>query len=147
MSDQIDLSQITPQEFATLVSNSSDEEIETTVRAVGVETVLDRIFAGMQESFKPDAAKGQNFALGFVITDEGTQHPYQVRIADGTCVAERGLPEDARSTISTDVVSFAKLVAGKAQGPQLFMAGRLKVSGDLMFSAQIMNLFDRPSAS
>lgn len=146
MSDQIDLSQVTPQEFATLVSNSTDDEIETTVRAVGVEAVLDRVFAGMQENFRPDAAKGQTFGLGFVITDEGAQYPYQVRIADGTCVAERGLPQNARSTISTDVVSFAKLVSGQAQGPQLFMTGRLKVTGDLMFSAQIMNLFDRPSA-
>jgi hypothetical protein len=40
----------------------------------------------------------------------------------------------------------ADILFEEAQGPQLFMAGKLKVSGDLMFSTRIMSFFDQPKA-
>jgi putative sterol carrier protein len=48
--------------------------------------------------------------------------------------------------LTSGLVPFIKLVTGEAQGPQLFMAGKLKVSGDLMFSTRIMSFFDQPNA-
>jgi putative sterol carrier protein len=47
-------------------------------------------------------------------------------------------------TLTTDVLSFVKLTAGKAKGPQLFMTGKLKISGDLMFATRIMDFFEVP---
>jgi hypothetical protein len=38
----------------------------------------------------------------------------------------------------------AEMMKAWFQGPQLFMSGKLKVAGDLMFSAQIMNFFETP---
>jgi putative sterol carrier protein len=48
--------------------------------------------------------------------------------------------------LTADLVPFVKLVTGEAQGPALFMSGKLKVSGDLMFSTRIMTFFDQPKA-
>jgi putative sterol carrier protein len=39
-----------------------------------------------------------------------------------------------------------KLVTNNAQGVQLFMTGKLKVGGDLMFSQRIMTFFQPPKA-
>jgi putative sterol carrier protein len=47
-------------------------------------------------------------------------------------------------TLGTDVVSFAKLMAGKAQGPQLYMTGKLKIQGDLMLAQRMTTFFAPP---
>jgi putative sterol carrier protein len=148
MSDPvIDPTQVTPEQFAELVANADDEQIAQVVRSTGTEAVLDRIFEGMEQRFLPDKAQGVDAVVQFVITDEGNEHPYAVKISNGTCSIDKERADSPKVTITTDIVSFSKLVTGQAQGPQLFMAGKLKVSGDLMFSARIMNFFDRPKAS
>jgi len=145
MTDQpISAQDISPEQFAELVRSASDEDVLSVVRATGTEAVLDRIFEGMQERFKADAASAVTADVQFVITDEGNEHPYFVKIANGACETGKGTVDSPRTTITTDLVSFTRLIAGQAQGPQLFMAGKLKVAGDLMFSAQIMNFFDAP---
>jgi putative sterol carrier protein len=135
---------ITPEQFAELVRSAGDEDIVNVVHATGTEAVLDRIFQGMQERFLPDRAAPTTADVQFVITDDGAEHPYFVKIANGSCETGPGAVDDPRTTITTDLVSFTRLVSGQAQGPQLFMSGKLKVAGDLMFSAQIMNFFEAP---
>ena len=148
MSEQQDVTppEVTPEQFAQLVAGASDEEIASTIRSIGTDQVLDRIFQGMQERFLPQAAQGVDADIQFVVTDDGAEHPYVVSIQDGACTAARGTTGAPRVGLTTDLVSFAKLIAGTVQGPQLFMSGKLKVSGDLMFSTRIMTFFDRPSA-
>jgi hypothetical protein len=41
-------------------------------------------------------------------------------------------------------VSFAKLVTGKREGVQLFMLGRLRISGALPLAVRLNGFFDRP---
>lgn len=145
MTDQpISAQDITPEQFAELVRSASDEDIVSVVHATGTEAVLDRIFQGMKDRFLSDRAAAVTANVQFVIVDDGTEHPYFVKIAQGSCETGGGTVDDARTTITTDLVSFTRLVSGQAQGPQLFMSGKLKVAGDLMFSAQIMNFFETP---
>jgi len=40
-----------------------------------------------------------------------------------------------------DLVTFVRLIMGQAQGPQLFMTGKLKVAGDLMFAQRVSGFF------
>ena len=47
-------------------------------------------------------------------------------------------------TLKLDGVDFLKLVTGNAIGPMLFMSGKLKIEGDLMFAAQIQSMFTIP---
>ena len=37
--------------------------------------------------------------------------------------------------------TILRLIAGQAQGPQLFFSGKLKVTGDIMFSQQVSTFF------
>lgn len=115
-------------------------------RAVGTEQVLDRIFEGMQERFVPDKAQGVDAEIQWIVTDDGGEYTYLTTIGDGSCTISKETAEQPKVALRTDVVSFSKLITGQAQGPQLFMSGKLKVSGDLMFSQRITGFFVAPQA-
>jgi putative sterol carrier protein len=132
---------VTPEQFAALIKGASDEQIVETVRQSGTKEVLDRTFQGMQQAFAPEQAKGVDAVIQWVVADDGEEHAYTLTIKDGTCRMEPGPAESPRVTLSTDLVSFLRLIAGQAQGPQLFFSGKLKVTGDLMFSQQVSTFF------
>ena len=145
MADQ-QLNTVTPEQFAELVKNASDEDIATVIHQVGTKETLDRIFEGFEERFIPEKAEGVTADILFVIKDGETEYPYTVSIADGKCSTKDETTEDPKTALTTDLVSFAKLITGKEDGVRLFMGGKLRVSGDLMFSQRIMTFFNRPDA-
>ena len=76
-------------------------------------------------------------------SDGGLDH-YEVVLRDGTCTAGKDPQHEPRVTLTLDGVDFMRLVTGNAAGPMLFMSGKLKIEGDLMFSAQIQSMFTIP---
>ncbi len=144
MADEIDISNvdITPEQFAELVRNTSDDQIETGIRAAGIETVLDRIFEGMQSRFVPEKAADVDTTIQWVVTDQGNEYPYQFVVKNGACSQSRGRAESPRVTLTAGLVSFMRLIAGQENGVQLFMRGALKVGGDLLFSQRVQTFFD-----
>jgi putative sterol carrier protein len=146
MADQ-QIDAVTPEQFAELVSGASDEQIEEVVHAVGTKETLDRVFQGFEERFIPEKAEGVTADVLFLIKDGDQEHPYTVSIADGKCETKGESAADPKTTLTTDVVSFVKLITGKEEGVALFMGGKLRISGDLMFAQRIMTFFDRPKAA
>jgi putative sterol carrier protein len=144
---EIDPSDIGPEEFATLVANSSDDVIGETIHSVGTEATLDRIFKGFEERFRPEKAEGVEADVQFMIKDDKEEHGYVVAIHGGACTASRATSDDPKTTLSLKLVPFVKLVTGQADGMKLFMTRKLKISGDMMFAQRVMTFFDRPSAS
>lgn len=142
----IDLTQITPEQFAQMVKEASDEDIQAAFESVGTDKVLGRVFEGMQERFVPEKAQGVDADIQWVITEGDDRHEYVAAIHGGKCEIRKGSVDDPKVSLTMEPVTFAKLVTGQAQGPQLFMAGKLKVSGDVMFSARITNFFEQPKA-
>jgi len=124
------------------LTTGSDDEIAQRIHDAGTEGVLDAVFTGMQERFQPDKASGVDAALQWLIADGGDEHPYTVTVKDGTCETDPGRVDDPRVTLTTDVVSFAKLMAGKAPGPMLYMTGKLKIQGDLMLAQRMTSFFE-----
>ncbi len=146
MAEQIDISavEITPEQFAELVRNASDSELEGGIRTAGIETVLDRIFDGMQQRFLPDKAADVSTDVQWVVTDQENEYPYRVSIKGGACLAERGRSEAPKVTFTLALVPFLRLIAGQENGVQLFMKGALKVGGDLLFSQRVQTFFATP---
>jgi putative sterol carrier protein len=140
------LDAVTPEQFAELVSGASDDEIEKVIHDVGTKETLDRIFQGFEERFVPSKAEGVTADVLFTLKDGDQELPYTVSIADGKCETKDEAGSDPKTTLTTDVVSFVKLVTGKEDGVKLFMGGKLKISGDLMFAQRIMTFFDQPKA-
>lgn len=49
-------------------------------------------------------------------------------------------------TLKLKPLAFLKLVTGNAEGPMLFLRGKLKIDGDLMTAARLTDLFAIPRA-
>jgi putative sterol carrier protein len=144
------MSQIDATDFASLsaaVEQQSKEEILAAVQAApgGPDDFLDKVFIGMQQAFNPSKAGDQTATIQYELSAPDGTRQYVMRIADGHCEFERGVANSPRVTIKVGLVDFLGLITGKSNGVQLFMTGKLKVSGDLFFAQSYQAWFDRPA--
>jgi putative sterol carrier protein len=145
------MSQIDASDFSSLkgaVEQKSNEELVSAIQQQegGVDGVLGKVFTGMSESFNPEKAAGQQAVVQYEISAPDGSHEYAMRIADGRCEVDQGRAESPRVTIRIALADFLRLITGNANGMQLFMTGKLKVSGDLFFAQTYQSWFDRPQA-
>ena len=145
------MSQIDATDFASLkaaVEARSNEQLVSDIQQQegGVDGVLEKVFDGMSGSFNPDKAAAQQAVVQYEITAPDGSHEYAMRIADGRCEIEKGQAESPRVSLRIGLADFLRLITGAANGMQLFMTGKLKVSGDLFFAQTYQSWFDRPSA-
>jgi acyl dehydratase/putative sterol carrier protein len=102
---------------------------------------LDEIFQGMEKRFQPDKASGVDATVQWLITDGDEEKPYALTIKDGAFSWEKAKAENPTVTLSTDRDSFTALMTGQAQGPALYMAGKLRIQGDLMLAQRMGQFF------
>jgi putative sterol carrier protein len=144
------MSQIDATDYNSLSSaldQLSNDEINVAVQAQegGSAKFLDGVFEGMASALNPSKAGSQQATVQYEITAPDGTHNYAMRIADGRCQVERGSAESPRVTIRAALPDFLRLITGKANGVQLFMTGKLKVTGDLFFAQTFQGWFDRPA--
>jgi putative sterol carrier protein len=134
--------------LSAAVEQKSNEELVAAIQQQegGANGVLGQVFAGMVDSFNPAKAAGQQATVQYEISAPDGTHEWAMRIADGRCEVEPGRAESPRVTIRIGLADFLRLITGKANGMQLFMTGKLKVSGDLFFAQTYQGWFDRPQA-
>ena len=145
------MSQIDASDFSSLkeaVEQKSNEELVSSIQQQegGVDGVLDKVFTGMSESFNPEKAAGQQAVVQYEIGAPDGSHEYAMRIADGRCEIDRARAESPRVGLRIGLADFLRLITGGANGMQLFMTGKLKVSGDLFFAQTYQSWFDRPAS-
>ena len=100
-----------------------------------------KLMAAMPEAFNPDKAAGVNAAIVYNLTGEGGS-VWTSRIADGKCTVEEGQTEDNPTlTITMDANDYVEMMAGRLDGMQAFMTGKIKVSGDIMLASRLMTFF------
>jgi putative sterol carrier protein len=148
VSSNPDFSSLSAEDFAALVATASDDQLAEAMTGPQRETALREIFARMAEHLDPAKAKGQDAVVLFQITgrDDGGYDQFQVTVRDGSCGVSEEPDEEPRVTIKVDPVSFLKMITNRVSGPELFMTGKLKIEGDLMFAPQIASLFKIPTA-
>lgn len=140
MSDQ---QQLDPAQLAATVKDMSDEDLASTMKELGTDEVLRNIFEGMRDSFKPDAAGDVSATVQYDITTEDGLKQWSVTFDNGTCSVSEGPATDPRLTMALPLVDFVRLIFNQVQGPQLFMSGKLKLQGDMMWAMQMQNYFER----
>ncbi len=133
-----------PRELANLVREMSDDEVNVAIKdQIGIDTVLKEIFTGMEERFLPEKAAGVEATIQYnVKTDEGTK-TWTVAFAGGKCETTEGAATNPRLTLELGLVDFVRLIFGQSEGTQLFMTGKLRLQGDMMFAMQMQSFFDR----
>jgi predicted lipid carrier protein YhbT len=145
---QIDPGTIDPAAFARQVRETPDEQLAEGMASENRKLVLDEVFARFAAHLKQDRAEGLDTVLHWKILDrpDGGYDHYELLIRDGTCVVNQPPKEDAAVTFKIGPVDFLKLVTGNADGPMLFLRGRLRIDGSITQAASLPSLFEIPKA-
>jgi putative sterol carrier protein len=145
-----DLANIDADQLAALAAGATDEQLaEGMSDPAARQSILDEIFRRMAEHVDADKAKGISAVLHWKITDgpDGSVDHYEVVLNDGTCIVNEEVTAEPRVTFIVGPAAFLRLVSGAQPGPVLFMAGKLKIEGDLMFASQVATMFRIPQAA
>jgi putative sterol carrier protein len=146
---EIDPASIDPAAFVKAIKETPDEQLAAGMSDAQVrEMVLDGIFSQMEEHFHGEKAGHTEAVIEWKIFDKpgGGYDRYQMIVTGGTCSVEKDGGHTPRVTFKLKPVDFLKLVSGNAAGPTMFMTGKLKIDGDLMFAAGVQSLFRMPGA-
>lgn len=138
-------------ELAGMVGKLSDEQLaEGMADPANRKRVLDEVFRRMTEHVDPAKIKDTDAVIHFVITDSpgGGDDTYEAVFKDGAVtVNEEPTTEEPKVSITAPPVPFLKLVTGQESAPAMFMMGKLKIKGDLMFASNMASFFKIPSGS
>lgn len=147
---ELDLSSLTPEQFARLISRASTEQIDAVMaRPELAERILGEVFRRMSEHYKSDKAdQGTEAVIRWRIGSPSAEEHrrYECVLSGGTCTVTERTEHEPRATITVGPTDFLKLASGNASPPGLFMKGKLKVAGDLGFAAGLTKLFQIPRA-
>ncbi len=102
--------------------------------------VVKMIFAGMAGSFQPDKAAGVNTVIQYDITGEGGGK-WNVVIANGTCTVNEGAHAAPKLTLTMAAQDWIDMITGKLDGQKAFMAGKLKLKGDMAMAMKMGTFF------
>jgi putative sterol carrier protein len=137
-------------QLAAMVGQVSDEQLaEGMANAEGRRMILDEIFKRMSEHVEPAKIEGVDAVVHFEITDapDGGSDVYEAVIRDGAVKVSDDPSEQPKVKIIAGPVPFLKLVTGQQSGPVLFMTGKLKLEGDVMFASRMTSFFRIPTAA
>ena len=137
-------------QLAAMVGEVPDEQLaEGMANPEGRKLVLDEIFRRMSEHADPSRIEGIDAVVHFEITDApgGGSDVYEAVIRDGKVEASNEPKEQPKVKITTAPVPFLKLVTGQQSGPVLFMTGKLKLEGDVMFASRMTSFFRIPTGA
>jgi putative sterol carrier protein len=137
-------------QLSKLVAGASDEQLtEGMSDPENRKATLDEIFRRMAEHVEPSKAKGNDAVIHWKILDrpDGGYDHFEVVLDDGACTVTDSPSREPRVTFRIGPIEFLRLVSGNANGPMLFMSGKLKIEGDLMFASTLTSLFRIPKES
>ncbi|HET7876672.1 MAG TPA: SCP2 sterol-binding domain-containing protein [Methylomirabilota bacterium] len=94
----------------------------------------------MPTKFRADKAAGINATIQYDITGDqgGTWHAI---IKDGTCTVNQGPGANPNLTLSMSSQDWLDMIGGKLSGQMAFMAGKLKLKGDMGLAMKVGSLF------
>jgi len=132
---------------AGLIADASDAQLEEGF-ANNREPILGEVFRRMASHLRSERAADLDAVVEWRILGRagGGHDRWQVSIRDGACAVVRGGEAVPRVTFTVAPVDFIRLVTGNATGPRLFLVGRLKIEGDLVFATRVPALFTIPTS-
>ena len=106
-----------------------------------IDAKIRKLMADMPSAFNPEKAADVNATIVYNLTGEGGS-VWTSRIADGVCTVEEGQTEENPTlTINMDAGDYVDMMAGRRDGMQAFMTGKIKVTGDIMLASRLMTFF------
>ena len=113
----------------------------------GRKLVVREIFRRMPSRVKPGAGGADAVVRWDVTGGSGGPDTWYAVFGDGRCRTTREQPEARpRVTLSVDAADLIRLASGAANPMSLFQQGRVSISGDLFFAAQLSAMFVVPAS-
>ena len=131
---------MTSEEFKAMVKGRTDAEILSGIKG-NEDLMLDGLFDSMKEAFVPEAAAGQSAVIQYDIDTPVGDRSYQISVTSGNCAIMKQGAETARVTLKVSLPNFIRMMAEELNGMAAFMTGKLKISGDIMFSQNLSKWF------
>ena len=120
--------------LAWWVRSASDRTLRSVMRSRCRSVLLWAIFRTIRQRAQPDTRV--NAVVEFKIAgrrDGGTDR-YRLAFTNGRCMTSRHNRPKPALTLTVEPVAFLHLVGGTASPQRLFVAGRLKLRGDLILA-------------
>jgi putative sterol carrier protein len=135
-------------QLAKFVADASKDDLAQLMAGEYRKTILDDLFGRMADHLDPDRVRDVDAVIHFKIYDrpEGGYDHYEVVFASGAVSVTDAPERKARTTIKAKPADFLKLASGNANGPALYMLGKLKIDGDVLFASRIAGFFRIPSS-
>jgi putative sterol carrier protein len=130
---------------ADVIRITPDEKLAEAMSGELRDVIVPEIFRRMPERFNAQAAQAVEAAIEFKVGRNGGEPDRGVIVIEkGSCRVADDFEGEPRVSVESGPVDFLKLVTGNANPVEMFMSGKLRIQGDLMFSAQIPALFRIP---
>ncbi len=109
-------------------------------------SVIAGVFRQMPRQLKPSAAAA-DATIRWDLTSAGeTFETWYLIFEDGRCRTTRRAPEhNPRTTFTVEGLDFLRLAIGAENPMSMFQSGRIKITGDLFFAAQLQSAFAIPA--
>ena len=109
---------------------------------MSVADVIQEILSKMPEAFVPGQAADIDAVVQLDLTGEGGGQ-WAIKIAGGTLAIDEGQAVSPNLSLSMAASDYVALSMGEANAMGLFMAGKIKVQGDVMLAMKFQDMFDR----
>lgn len=146
---EIDTSGVDAAAFARSIAETTDAQLAEGMSGPLRRQILDEVFRRMTEHAKAERIGDVDAVVHWRIggRGDGGEDVYETVIRGGAVTVSEEPSAKPRVTMKIGGVDFLKLVTGNQSGPGLFMTGKLKLEGDIMFAAGMASMFRVPSAS
>jgi putative sterol carrier protein len=94
----------------------------------------------MPGAFMPEKAAGLDAVIQFKFTGAEPGDWYAV-VKDGKVEVSQGTHDTPKMTLTADSSDYVKIFTGELDGMQAFMAGKLKLAGDLNLAMKLTQMF------
>lgn len=121
------------------IRGKSDEEISSFAESLGVESLLDQTFEGMQQALNPDRA--EDCTIAYLLSHRGTAHSYGVVIKDRAATVAKPAPANPRVTLRLSVPNYLRLITDQLPVMRAVLFRRLRISGDRKFARRMQGMF------
>jgi putative sterol carrier protein len=103
------------------------------------QTVVE-LMSKMPKAFLPEKAPGLDAVIQFKFSG-AEAGDWFATIKNDKCTVEQGAYPTPKMTLSADSADYVKIFTGELDGMQAFMAGKLKLAGDLNLAMKLMTMF------
>jgi putative sterol carrier protein len=142
----IDPTVFDPDLVALVIRNTPDGKLAEAMGGELRDVIVPEVMRRMPERLNEEAAAAVEGSIEWTVTRDGGESDTWILVIDrGTSEVLTEIEGEPRVRLEVGPVDFLRVVTANANPVELFMSGKLKVVGDLMFGASIPSLFRLPN--